>query len=767
MTKESRVILEIRPAKDSLITTAAFVNLLASLKNTLKSSFWERLLGDPETITLEIACLNQTIFFIVTCSKSHDSLVRSQIAAHYPDAVITHMNDYLSLWLSHGQGSFGQLVLSAPYYLPLNTPKDDKIDLLASSLGVLSKISLNQAAIIQLVLSASPSKWHSTGRNLIQSGVSPDPEKKEPHPQKALIEQKISLPAFDTDIRLAAITSDKQSSNTLLNQLAASFGVYTLSESNSLKLKRPKPAAENKLSQVIASRSSRYTPPYQHLNFLEIASIYHFPNNSLSGIKNIAWGKTLKGEPPHNLPTSEGLTDEEKRQINFFGRTEFKNRMAIFGIKRGEDRRRHMYILGKSGTGKTTLIANMAIADIRNREGVVVVDPHGDLSETLLDFIPSHRINDIVYLDPANKTESFHLNPLFFKNPEHKELVVSGIMSIFTKIWADLWSARMEYILRNTLLTLASKPGATFLDIPKILTNDRFRAQYLESVHDTVLLNFWLDEYAAYSEKFRAEAISAILNKVGQFITSPTIKNIIGHVQSTIDLEEMINQGKIIILNVAQGKIGEDNAALLGAMFITQIQIAAMNRVNIPESERRDVFLYVDEFQNFATSSFIKILSEARKFRLNLILANQYTAQLPEEIQKAIFGNAGTIISFVVGADDANRLIGEFGETYTQNDLVNLAKYQIITKLTVDSTVSMPFPGYTLPLPFSKNQNRQKALRISHERFYRPIPKNQALPETSLNQLPQPKQSNFKSPYPSSNYYQNNRNNFQKFKSSK
>lgn len=728
MTLEPRSILEIRAAKDSVITPAAFVQFLASLKNTLKTSFWKKFRNQLDTVTLEIACLDQTIFFIVTCPQSFDPIVRSQIAAQYPDAIITPMNDYLPTWLSHGQPSLGQLCLSGPYFLPINTYKETSPDPMISILGVLSKLPPNQAAIVQYCLSGSPSNWYKAGRSVLQKGVSSDPEKKEAHPQKVLIEQKISQPAFNVDIRIAAITPDKVSSNTLLAQLATSFGVYGLAESNALSFRRLKPSSETKLAKVLLDRSAQYTPEYQHLNLLEIASLYHFPNSTLTGIKNIAWGKTLKGEPPPNLPVAEGLDDEQKRQINFFARTEFKNRMAVFGIRRGEDRRRHMYILGKSGTGKTTLIANMAIADIRNREGVVVVDPHGDLSDILLDYIPSYRVNDVVYLDPANKDKSFRLNPLFVKNAEHKELVVSGILSIFTKIWANLWSARMEYILRNTLLTLVSKPGATLMDVPKLLTSPKFRNKYLESVTDDVLLHFWKDEYDKYSEKFQAEAIAPILNKVGQFITSPTIRNIVGHPQSTLDLEELINSGKIIILNVAQGKIGEDNAALLGAMFITQMQIAAMNRVHVAQEERRDVFLYVDEFQNFATTSFIKILSEARKFRLNLILANQYTAQLPEEIQKAIFGNAGTIVSFVVGADDANRLMNELGNTYTQDDLVSLVKHQIITKLTVDSTISTPFPAYTLPPPLSKNQNREKVVRVSHERYYRPVVKFEPQP---------------------------------------
>ncbi|MBI1871795.1 ATP-binding protein, partial [Candidatus Collierbacteria bacterium] len=555
--------------------------------------------------------------------------------------------------------------LASPSYLPINVIQGKTPDPLVSILGVLSKLSPNQAAIVQICLSAAPRGWANHARRIIIKGVGTT-EKPEQHPQKALIEQKIALPAYAADVRLAAIGEDQATADVILSQITTSFGIYSLTEGNYLTAKSLKPGSQKKLASVMESRSAEFTPPGQYLNLLEIASLYHFPNASHAGIKNIAWGKTLKGEPPANLPIAEGLSDEEKQKTNFFARTEYKNRMAIFGIKNGEDRRRHIYILGKSGTGKSTLIANMAIADIRNRAGVAVIDPHGDLSDILLDFIPSYRVNDVAYLDPSTKENSFHLNPLYVKNPAHRELVASGIVGIFYKLYGNSWGPRLEYLLRNAVLTLVQKQGSTLIDVIRLLTDKRFRDNFLETA------------------------------------------------------EDMMNQGKIIILNLAQGKIGEDNAALLGAMVISQLQIAAMNRVNIPKEERRDFFLYVDEFQNFATTSFIKILSEARKFRLNLILTNQYTAQLPEEIQKAIFGNAGTIVSFVVGADDATRLNAEMGGLYTQDDLVSLVRYQIILKLAIDETISTPFPAYTLPLPFSKNQNRPKVMRASTERYYKP-----------------------------------------------
>lgn len=713
-----RSVLEIRPAKDSLTTFENFIHVLASLRNTLKTSLLLSLFGQLDTITLEIASLNQTIYFIVTCPTKIEPIVRSQIAAQFPDAVITTMTDYLEPWLTHGCQSVNQLLLAGPNYLPINTIKAAAPDPMVSLIGVLSKILPNQAGIIQLVLSAAPKGWANLGRGIIIKGIG-TAEKKEQHPQKAFIEQKIALPGFNVDIRVAGVAPDQTSADLIVTQLATAFGVFALAESNSFRPRKIRPSGQLKLKKAMVMRSADFTPKHHQLNYLEIASIYHLPSSLHASLRNLAWGKTLKGEPPPHLPIAEGLSDEEKTQVCFFARTEFKNRSATFGIKNGNDRRRHVYILGKSGTGKSTLIANMAASDMRNKAGLAVIDPHGDLTEILLDFVPSYRVNDVIYLDPSNRDSSFHINPLYVKNPENRELVASGIVSIFSKIYGNSWGPRLEYILRNTLLTLVQKPGTTLMDVPRILVDGRFRAEFISDLKDDVLLTFWEKEYNAYTEKFRSEAIAPILNKVGQFITSPIIRNIIGSPTNSFDLEDVMDQGKIVLLNLAQGRIGEDNAALLGAMIITQIQIAAMNRINVPEEQRRDFYLYVDEFQNFATTSFVKILSEARKFHLNLILANQYTAQLPEEIQKAIFGNAGTIISFVVGADDATRLMAELGNLYTQDDLVNLAKYQIVTKLTVNGAISTPFPAYTLPLPFSKTQNRDKVIRLSKERYYK------------------------------------------------
>jgi len=713
-------VLQIRPAKDSLTGQAAFVEFLASIKTSLKAGFMDRLLNSFETVTLEIANLNQTTYFVIACPERLEHLVRSQIAAQYPTALITPMKDYLSDWLNHGEPQMGQLVLAAPSELPLNVTEDEKIDQMTAILGSLSRIPSGQAAVIQICLFAAPGNWQKSLRKSLEPKPVPEGQPKPaPSSAKTMFEKKLAYQAFGCDIRLVGVSPNEATSSQLLSQLSAAFGTYSLSEGNSFKLKTVKPSSFDRLRQMVIDRSAQFVNQYQFLNYSEIAAIYHLPGFNLANIKGIAWGKTLRGEPPANLPIAEDLSEEEKQEINFFAKTEYKNRLVSFGMRKGEDRRRHVYILGKSGTGKSTLLANMAINDIRHGEGIALVDPHGDTAEHLLDYIPNERINDVAYLDPSVPGKSFHLNPLFVKNQAYAELVASGIVSIFSKLYGNSWGPRLEYILRNCLLTLVGKPGATLVDVPKLLTNKVFREEYLAAVQDPVLHNFWHDEYDKYSEKFQSEAISPILNKVGQFITSPTIRDIISHPDSTVDFEDMMNTGKIIILNLPQGKIGEDNAALLGAMFISQIQIAAMNRANMAESDRKDFFLYVDEFQNFATTSFIKILSEARKYRLNLILANQYTAQLPIEIQDAIFGNAGTLMSFVVGAADANRLMNELGNFYTQDDLVGLARYQLIVKISVNASISNPFSATTLPLPEIKNGNREKIIAMSEEQYYR------------------------------------------------
>ncbi|OGF02046.1 MAG: hypothetical protein A3G07_04130 [Candidatus Doudnabacteria bacterium RIFCSPLOWO2_12_FULL_47_12] len=410
----------------------------------------------------------------------------------------------------------------------------------------------------------------------------------------------------------------------------------------------------------------------------------------------------------------------EKEQINVFARTNFRNKEVAFGIKT-DDRRRHVYIIGKTGMGKTTMIENMIVQDIVAGNGVAFVDPHGDSVEKILNYIPSSRINDVVYFNPADLDYPIAFNPLESVDPKYKHLVASGLMGVFTKMWANVWSARMEYILNNTILALLDTPGNTMLGIARMLVDKKFRQRIVANIRDPVVKSFWVDEFANYNDKFRSEAIAPIQNKVGQFLSSALIRNIVGQTKSSIDLRELMDQKKILLLNLSKGRIGEDNSALLGAMFITKLQLAAMSRVDVPEDERKDFYLYVDEFQNFATESFATILSEARKYRLNLTIAHQYIGQLITEnstkIKDAVFGNVGTIILFRIGATDAEALESEFDPTFTPNDMVNLTKYHIYLKLMINGVSSHPFSGVTLQPLAQKTGNEDKVIKVSRERY--------------------------------------------------
>ena len=412
------------------------------------------------------------------------------------------------------------------------------------------------------------------------------------------------------------------------------------------------------------------------------------------------------------------------KDITYLGLSTFRDKNVLFGIKR-KDRRQHVYVLGKSGTGKSVLMFNMIIQNIQNGEGVCVVDPHGELVEGVLSAIPEHRMKDVIYFNPADTDYHVGFNVLELEDAKYKHLVASGLMGIFTKIWANAWSARMEYILNNCILALLDTPGSTLLGIPRMLVDKDYRKKILANLKDPVIKAFWIHEYEAWNERFRNEAIAPIQNKVGQFLSSSIIRNVVGQSKSTVNVFDIMNEGKIFLVNVSKGRIGEDNSSLLGGMIITKVQLAAMERVRIPEDERRDFYLYVDEFQNFVTDAFAGILSEARKYRLNLTIAHQYTAQLTTKessaMRDAVFGNVGTMIIFRVGADDAEFLEKEFEPEFTQEDIVNLPNYKIYLKLMIDGVTSRPFSARTLP-PMVKSGNKEveeEVIKSSRELYCR------------------------------------------------
>ena len=691
------------------VTPEAARTFLSALTQINEVSGFQKLLGKKAlALSLEIGSINQQIRFMITCDSSLVPFLENQIQSNYPLVVIDKIDDPL-------QGlplKIKELKLSKGSFYPIGTyDKFTDIDPLSSVLSVLSKVEPTETVLIQIALEGAGTKWQSQGASYADYGAKNEDGTYQPRADKNIIIEKISYPGFKVSLRLIG------DSNKSLTELSSAFGVFTRSDGNHFS------SVHNSIfsnqNSVVENSLERKVTGGNVLNVLELATLWHLPSEKIK-TTGIAWGTKVLSEPPENLPNAINATEEDRLHVNFFGKTVYKNKDTIFGIK-DIDRRRHIWAIGKTGTGKSTLIANMAIDDLKKDRGLAIIDPHGDLCDIILNYIPKRRINDVIYFNPADTSYPIVINPLEVSNNEEAELVVSGIVSIFNKIFGFSWGPRLEYILRNSLYTLALVPNSTLKDVPLLLTNKLFRQKVESNISDPSMLSFWRDEFDKMPERLQQEAISPILNKVGQFVTSPLIRTVIGQPKSTIKLDDVMNGGKILLANLSQGRLGEDNAALLGAMLITKFQLAAMHRVALPEEERKDFYLYVDEFQNFATGSFIKIMSEARKYRLDIMLANQYMAQIPDEVTKAILGNAGTVMTFAVGANDADILTKEFAEVFTSQDLISLGKYQIATKMTIDGQITRPFVSTTLPLPISSNLNKDKVIETSRQHWSKKV----------------------------------------------
>lgn len=410
-------------------------------------------------------------------------------------------------------------------------------------------------------------------------------------------------------------------------------------------------------------------------------------------------------------------------RITYFGLTDTRNKHVPFGIKQ-LDRSRHMYVIGKTGMGKSTLLENMAVQDIQNGEGLCFIDPHGGTAEKLLDYIPEHRVKDVLYLAPFDLQYPVSFNVLENVEPDKRHLVVNGLMSTFEKLWVDQWSARMSYILQNTLAALLEFPDATLLGVNRMYIDKDYRRKVIANISDASVRSFWVDEYAKYTDKYAQEATPAIQNKIGQFVSNALVRNLIGQPQSTFDIRQLMDERKIFIVNLSKGRVGEGNANLLGSMLITKIYLAAMSRADAAPSvlgKLPEFYLYVDEFQNFANKSFADILSEARKYKLALTIAHQYIEQMEEEVRAAVFGNVGTMVTFRVGAFDAEVLEKEFAPAFTAEDLVNLGARQVYLKLMIDGVTSQPFSATTMaPIAVGSVSHRDRAIAFSRRTYSRP-----------------------------------------------
>lgn len=719
-----------RPAKTEEISPSAQVGVLSSFLNIGKQKLLDKLLlKSPTYLSLEIVSINQKTKFYLHCQKVLQHYFTSQVLSQYPKTMVEEQSeDPLFSVVKGKKTALAKLDLATAYYYPLKTFKQvTGAAPLAAILGFLAKLKEGEAASVQILLRVPYSQESAQKQIRSQLKILSSEGTEQANPYASLVQEKLASPLLEAQIRLAFSSDNAKQSEERLLELAGSFGVYTMSEGNSLIHKPKKGLSKKPFFRKMVEREFSLFEKKLLLNLDELSSLWHLPDKSFEKIVNINWGKQLLSEAPDNLPVASLYRDtdksDEKKEINFFATTQWRNRDEIFGIAR-EDRSKHVYIIGKTGAGKSTMIANMAINDIRNGEGVAVIDPHGDLSEMILDYIPKRRAADVVYLDPTlAEDRAFSLN-LFDKTAaSHQDVVASGIVSVFYKLYGDSWGPRLEYILRNTIITLLHHGHSTFADILRILADKKFRDKIVEEIKDKdkVMYEFWRYEYDKMTDRLRVESIASIQNKVGQFVSSLRVRRILDSQQSTFSLEEIMDQKKILIINLSQGKLGEDTTALLGAMFITKMQLTAMRRVNLRPEARTDFYLYVDEFQNFATTSFIKILSEARKYKLNLTLANQYVGQVDEDIQKAIFGNVGSLITFVIGSNDASLFEKEFGGKFTAQDLVALGKFQILLKMAINGLTSEPFFAQTLPLPSVINHNREKIVRLSLDKYYHKV----------------------------------------------
>ena len=704
-----------------------------------------------EHISMELVASVNSIEFFVWTPKHLKDFVEGQVYAQYPTAEIEIVDDYSSnLDIDNDKipdavvGT--ELKLTKDEIYPIKSFQNFDVDPLAGITGMLSKLDHGSERVwIQILTKPVADDWRNQGLGhvaskksggsslkktipqhivdfllgfaniihmLINAIISPlsdeqkkkksekekkEKEKKEKEGPKlthseetelTAIEEKSNKLGYKVIVRVLYLSKTSEKASERIQAVLGAFKQFNTTNLNGFE----GTGLYTGQDFLDAYRARLFNTNGYILNIEELASLYHLPHVSVE-TPNIVWTSSKKGEPPSNLAVVEN-TEKVDLEISPLGMTTFRNGLRTFGIKR-DDRRRHMYIIGKSGTGKSRLLESLAIRDIQNGEGVAVIDPHGELIDRILKFIPKERIKDVVYLNPADKDFPIAFNPL--ESPAGmREETAKGFISVLKRMFGFSWGPRLEYVLNHTVMALSEVEGSTMLGIVRMLTDKTYRNKVVSQVTDPVVQMFWLKEFSSYNDKMATETVAPILNKVGQFTASPIIRNIVGQPKSSMDFADIMNTGKILLVNLSTGKIGEVNSELLGSLIITKIQLAAMQRAFMPEEERKDFYLYVDEFQNFTTDSFATILSEARKYRLSLAVANQYIAQMEETVRDAVFGNVGTLISFRVGATDASYLEKEFEPVFTQNDLINLDNQHMYLNMIVDGVTTVPFSAKTI-----------------------------------------------------------------------
>ena len=752
------LILEIPKTNDKKELAAE--QMFASLHGILRDKTELRANGGvQEHLSFEFASVNGQIRFYVWVPRTLRSFVESQIYSQYPTVQIRAADeDYVTHEREHGVVYTTEVTLTDNEVLPIKTFQSFEVDPLAGITGTLAKLETTGEEIwVQMLVRPVADDWHKTAERWInnlragkgsvsvksigwlpqlfealwrppEAGEKTTTTKELSDRDKTRIteaEKKATKLGYEVKIRIAYLGDSQVHARQQMQAIVGTFKQFNSTNLNGFKASS---GSFNKES-LVPYRQRTFTRGGYILNIEELASVYHLPHTNVE-TPNIVWASSKTAEPPAKLPiiTGNPAVDEN---ISAFGLTNFRGINHQFGMLR-YDRSRHVYIIGQTGAGKSGLLELFALSDIFHNQGYAIIDPHGDLAVNNMRFIPGSRTQDVVYFNPADTAYPVGFNPLEVTNPDQKNNISSEVIGVLKRMFGESWGPRLEYILRYTILALLDRPSTTMLDISRMLTDKKFRKETLSYCKDTVVLQFWNVEFASWNDKFQAEAIAPVLNKVGAFTANPIIRNIIGQPKSTFNIRQIMDEGKILIVNLSKGLIGEDNASILGSFLVTKIQLAAMSRSDIPNiADRRPFYLYVDEFQNFATDSFATILSEARKYALNLTVANQYISQMNETVRDAVFGNVGTMISFRVSADDAPILSKQFEPQFEAGDLLQMHNRHFIINMVINGEKAPAFSATTLKLPPEQIDNTGRIIENSRRNYSR----NRAEIEQEINEL--------------------------------
>ncbi len=691
----------------------------------LESKFQELLVNMRNTFTgkrvgLEFYGVGQYTYFFVVVEEALLETVEGLIYATFPEAEIREAQDYtLGVDPSTHAIAGASITLHHSDIYPIKTYDQFEEDSLSRIFSVISKISSGDQAFVQLIaepqddtafyhfvrnwmIRIADFKHFFSIRDRVRAGgrKSIQPIRHEKAAEKAAIK------SFRVTIRCAYVSTDLASAKRKLLAITSSFSQFNDKDINEFHASEAK-----SIDKFLVQYRARVHGTSYIMSAKEVATLYHLPN--ADEVPHIVHVLSRKSEPPQDLPKVG------EHDVSAFGVTNYHNNFVPFGIRRS-DRRRHLYTVGKSGSGKSKLLELLINEDLKNGEGIAVIDPHGDLIDNIMRYIPAHRINDVVLLDPSDIAFPIAFNPLEKVPEEQKMQVTIGFLQIFKKLFGSNWSDRLEHVLRYTTLALLDSPNTTVLSILKMLTDKNYRQKIVSRIQDSVVKSFWVSEFAAWSEKFDADAITPLLNKVGQFVATNMIRNMIGQPITKFDIREIMDKKKILLMKVSKGLLGEENSSLIGAMFITKLYQAAMSRADTPEDQRTDFYLYVDEFQNFATDTFTEILSEARKYRLNLTIAHQYMGQLSDTVRKTVFGNIGSMISFRVGAEDADVLAEEYNPIFKERDIINLGVREFYCKMSVNGELREAFSGRTLDAPRVEYDNTPAIIAHSRAKYCMP-----------------------------------------------